>query len=88
MNQKYQSALWGNKQMNKNKKIARIVGVLFIIGTAAGMLGLLFVGPILGDPNYLIKFSESKNQVIIGVLFIITMGITLAMIPVIPVSNY
>jgi len=69
--------------MNGNKKNARIVGVLFIIGTAAGMFSLLFVGPILGDPNYLIKFSENKNQVIIGVLFILTMGITLAMIPVI-----
>jgi len=63
--------------MNGNKKDARIVGVLFIIGTAAGMFSLLLVGPILGDPNYLIKFSENKNQVIIGVLSILTMGLLL-----------
>lgn len=69
--------------MNVNKKTARIVGVLFIIGTAAGVLSALFAGTILDDPDYLIKFSENRNQVIMGVLFVLTMGIALAMVPVI-----
>ncbi len=37
--------------MISNKKTAIIVGVLFIIGTVAGVLSALFTGPILGDPD-------------------------------------
>jgi len=69
--------------MNTYKKTARIVGVLFIIGTVAGILSLITAGPIVNAPDYLIKLSENKNRVIWGVLFDLTMGISLAMIPVI-----
>ena len=34
--------------MNSINKTARIVGVLYIIGTIAGMLSLVLTGPILG----------------------------------------
>jgi len=69
--------------MNVYKNNARIVGILYIIGTAAGLLSLLFAGPILANPDYLVKFSENRNQVIIGVLFDLIMGIALAMVPII-----
>ena len=42
--------------MNSEKKTARIVGALFIIGTVAGILSVVFAGSILSDPNYLTKF--------------------------------
>ena len=61
--------------MDINKKIARMVGVLFIIGTAAGILSLIVV-PILNAPDYLIKLIENKNRVILGVLLVLTMGIS------------
>ena len=68
--------------MDINKKIARMVGVLFIIGTAAGILSQIVV-PILNAPDYLIKLSENKNRVILGVLLVLTMGISLSMMSVI-----
>ena len=51
--------------MNTNRNITRIVGALFIIGTVAGVLSVVFAGSILSDPNYLIKVS-GNNQIIIG----------------------
>jgi hypothetical protein len=68
--------------MNTNRKTAIIVGVLFIIGTVAGILSVVFYGPILNGPDYLIKVSANENQIIIGALFVLTMGFALAMVPV------
>jgi len=58
------------------------VGVLFIIGTVAGVLSVVFAGSILSDPNYLIKVSANENQIIIGTLLVLLMGLALAMVPV------
>src|SRR3989337_2919566 len=52
--------------MNSNRKAAIIAGVLFIIGTVAGILS---VAPTIDDPDYLIKASANANQVIIGAFF-------------------
>ena len=65
--------------MNSNRKTATIVGVLYIIGTAAGVLSVVFAGSILSDPNYLIKISENQNQIVTGSLLVLTMGFSLAM---------
>ena len=67
--------------MNTNRNTARIVGALFIIGTVAGVLSVVFAGSILSDPNYLTKVSVN-NQIIIGALFVLIMGLALAMVPV------
>ena len=40
-----------------DRKTAKIVGALFIMGTVAGALSVIFAGSLLNDPNYLIKFS-------------------------------
>ena len=69
------------EKMNPNK-IARTVGILFIIGTVAGILSLVFTGPILDDPNYLTKAAANETQLIIGALFILIMGFSLSMLPV------
>lgn len=63
------------------KNAARIVGVLFIIGTVSGVLSLVFGGPIIDDPDYLTKASENENQFILGALMVLTMGLALAMVP-------
>ncbi|MHA1235709.1 MAG: DUF4386 domain-containing protein [Promethearchaeota archaeon] len=67
--------------MNTNRNTARIVGALFIIGTVAGVLSVVFAGSILSDPNYLTKVSVN-SQIIIGALFVLIMGLALAMVPV------
>ncbi|MBW1789574.1 MAG: DUF4386 domain-containing protein [Deltaproteobacteria bacterium] len=66
-----------------NRKTAIIVGVLFIIGTVAASLSIVFTGPILDDPDYLLKVSANENQIIIGALLVLIMGLALAMVPVV-----
>ena len=68
--------------MNTYRKTAIIVGILFIIGTAAGVLSIVFTGSILDSPDYLIEVAANENQIIIGTLFILIMGFALAMVPV------
>ena len=67
--------------MNTNRKIAIIVGVLYIIGTVAGILSFVFAGSILDDPDYLVEVSANENQIIIGALLVLIMGFALAMVP-------
>jgi hypothetical protein len=69
--------------MDTNRKIAIIVGVLFIIGTVAGILSLVFTSSILNAPDYLMKVSANENKIIIGALFVLVMGFVLAMVPVV-----
>jgi len=69
--------------MDTNRKAAIIVGVLFIIGTVAGILSVVFTSSILNAPDYLMKVSANENKIIIGALFILVMGFVLAMVPVI-----
>jgi len=67
--------------MNSNRKTAIIVGVLFIIATVAGVLSLVFMGSILNAPDYLTKVSANENQIIIGALLVLIMGVSVASIP-------
>jgi hypothetical protein len=62
-------------EINSNNKRAKIVGILFIIGTAAGMLGAIIISPVLGATDYLAKFSDNQNQVLIGVLLELIMAV-------------
>jgi hypothetical protein len=64
-----------------SRNTARIVGILFIIGTVAGISS--FVGaPSLDDPDYLVNISANGNLTIIGALCVLVMGIALAPVPV------
>ncbi len=69
------------EKMNPNK-IARTVGILFIIGTIAGILSVVVTGPILEGPDYLTEVAANETQLIMGTLFILIMGFSLAMLPV------
>jgi hypothetical protein len=77
--------------MNTNRKAAIIAGVLFILGFA-GVFSPVFVKPILDDPNYLIKLTENKNQVMVGALFELIMafacaGIAIGLYPILRKHN-
>lgn len=54
--------------MNTDRKIAITAGVLFIVATAASLLGTSFTRPILDAPDYLSRMSSNGNQIIIGAL--------------------
>jgi hypothetical protein len=64
--------------MNTYRKNAISVGVLFIIGTAAGVISLgLFTGPILDAPNYLANVAANEASVILGAFLELVMGVAL-----------
>jgi hypothetical protein len=65
-----------------HRTIAILVGVLFIIGTAAGVLSVVCLNPIQYHPDYLVQAAENQNRVILGALAILTMGLSLAIVPV------
>ena len=58
------------------------MGVLYIIGTIAGMLSYVLTGPILGGSDFLVNVSTHEIQIIAGALFVLIMGFALAMVPV------
>ena len=48
--------------MDSNRKTAIIVGVLFIIGTTAGVLSGVVTEGILNVPDYLEKIAQKHSQ--------------------------
>ena len=65
------------------RKTAIIVGVLFIIGDIAGVLSLLVTRGLLEGPNVLTKVAADGNQLVLGALLVLVMGLALAMVPVV-----
>ena len=68
--------------MDPHRKTAMIVGVLFIIATIAGLIGAIFIGPILDDPEYLVNTSAHENEVALVALLYLIMGVALVGIAV------
>ena len=67
--------------MDSYRKTAIIVGVLFIIATVSTLLSAVFFGSIY-DPNYLTAVSANENQVLIGVLLMLTAIASIVSIPI------
>lgn len=67
--------------MNTNRKIAIIVGILYITGTVAGILSLTLMEPIRNAQDPLVQVSANENLMVVGALFVLIMGLALAMIP-------
>lgn len=71
--------------MNKTdpaKNTARTIGVLYIIGTVAGILSFVCTGSLVGNPDYLTLVSANEIKIILGALLVLIMGFSLAMVPV------
>ena len=69
--------------MRSYRRTAIIVGALFIIGDIAGVLSYVVTGGLLDGPDALTKIAASQNQVVLGALFVLVMGLALAMVPVV-----
>ncbi len=69
--------------MNTYKNIARTMGILYILGTISGILSRVVTGTINSAPDLLASISANGNPITLGALFVLTMGLALAMIPVI-----
>ena len=68
---------------NTYRKTAVTVGILFIIGTVAGIFSGVLTAPILDVPNYLDEVAANETRVVWGALMVLVMGFPLAMIPVV-----
>lgn len=68
--------------MNGNRKTARIVGGLYIVGTVAGILSLVSTGPVRNAQDHLVGVPASETRLVVGALFVLMMGLALAMVPV------
>jgi hypothetical protein len=64
------------------RRTAVSVGILFIIGTAAGILSAVITGPVLGAADAVGEVSTNGNQLLSGAFLVLVMGISLAMVPV------
>ncbi len=68
--------------MKDFKKTAKVVGILFVIGTVAGIMSLS-AASIIHTEDYLNSISGKDSGVVLGALLTLIMGISLSMIPVI-----
>jgi hypothetical protein len=67
--------------MDSSRKTAMAVGILYIVGTVAGVASMLCTAPISGDADFFAKAASSETMIRIGAIFILVMGFSLAFIP-------
>ncbi len=78
--------------MQSSRATARIVGVLFVVATAAAVAGDYLVRPIRDDPDYLTTFASHETRVIVGmvselILAAAVIGIAAMLFPVLKRQN-
>lgn len=78
--------------MKSNRSNAIAAGILFIIAAVAAMTGRILYGPILVDPEYIIKGTAQEAQVLWGAFFEIltafaVIGTPIALFPVLRKYN-
>jgi hypothetical protein len=69
--------------MNTYRQTAMSVGVLYIIGTVAGVLSGIVSGGLLDTPDYLNVIASNASRAQLTAFFILVMGLSLAVMPVI-----
>ena len=57
--------------MNPYRKISVFVGILFLVGTGAGILSNGVTQPLLNVPNYLQNIAAHETQWVAGALLIL-----------------
>lgn len=72
--------------MNTNRRTGVVVGVLYIVGTVAGVLSMVVMGGRLEAPDYLIVVAADPNPVMWGAVLVLVMGLDLAMVPAVMFS--
>ena len=58
----------GAKEMDQDRRTARIVGILFIVATVASILGSVALGSVLDGSDYLTTVAAHEGQVITAAL--------------------
>ena len=78
--------------MNTYRKNAVIVGAMYIIATIGGILSLVLTEPARTSQDLLTYISANENQIVLGAISVLIMGLALAMVPSLasqqPASNH
>lgn len=69
--------------MKAHRKIGLTVGILFIVGTLSGIMSFFLTGAINGSNEYLVNIASNSNQFMVGSLFVLLMGFSVAFIPIV-----
>lgn len=70
--------------MREHRKAARTAGILYIIGTVAGVVTKLVVmPPVAGADDPLAASAQHSGMVVTGALLVLVMGLSLALVPVV-----
>ncbi len=70
-------------QLISTKNTARIVGILFIAGTVAGIFSVV---PVIDGADYIVKAFTNENQVLMGAFFQLLMVVAYVGIPILMYS--
>jgi len=62
---------------------ARVVGILFLVGTVAGLIGLPLQESVVGGADYLTSASAQPDRLATGVLLQLVMGVAVVSIAVV-----
>jgi len=66
-----------------DRRAAALIGVLYIVGTVAGVLSAIVSGPLLDGDDYVTQIAANPSQMALGAAFILIMGFSLALIPIV-----
>lgn len=66
--------------MNPDKTIARLVGIFYILATAAGLAGVAISEPMLDDSDYLVKIADNTTALYMGAFLTLVMAVAVACI--------
>jgi hypothetical protein len=67
--------------MDSNRKIAIVVGVLFIIATVTSILAGSLVESVIDTPGDLVNVSANENQMLMGVIVLLVGAFAVFNIP-------
>lgn len=67
----------------KTKSIGRTVGILYILGTAFGILSEAATSSISGSDDVLAAVASNEAELALGALMVLAMSLALAMIPIV-----
>lgn len=71
------------RKMTAERKTAIVVGVSYIVGTVSGFLSVVFTGPVRAAQDLLTGIAADGTPIVLAALVVLTMGLALAMIPVV-----
>ena len=68
--------------MKNHRVTAAVVGVLYIVGTASGILSVVASGELLAAESPFLTIAASPARLHVGAFFVLVMGLSLAAMPV------